>query len=81
MDLNKFLPTVKNERGDNRLIVDFDGERYEVSHSANEPIDNQPGKRNIVLFALIPEEQEQPQPADTDVPVERVKRKYTRKSK
>lgn len=81
MDLNKFLPTVKNERGDNRLILDFDGERYEVSHSVNEPTGDQPGKRNIVLFAEIPAVTEETPPAESDVPVERVKRKYTRKHK
>lgn len=78
MDLNKFLPTVKNERGDNQIWVDFAGERYAISHSVNEPKDNIPGKRDIVLFAELPEEPEEREEVK-EPPA--AKRKYTRKNK
>lgn len=82
MKLGKLLPEIKHESQDCDIFVEVQGLRYQVSNAVKEPVALIPGKRNIVLFIKIPDEETEKQDVPTETEIfEQPQVKVARKGK
>lgn len=82
MKLGKLLPEIKHESQDCDIFVEVQGLRYQVSNAVKEHVPLIPGKRNIVLFIEIPDEETEKQDVPTETEIfEQPQVKVARKGK